>query len=237
MASNDSKQKRARQNRAQREAREARAKAAAIPAEERKAKYASGTPAEPSSKKERATERAKRERPVRPGDVPVDLDTLEGNWFSKRMQVPGGRQMIFGAAMTIIVTGLTVSGKYPDPDATGKDKKDLVFTFSERFGTIGYVTAAVVLIAALAAVWFTLSPNRRRIWIGCSIAAALCAGVLGFTYFFTVGFLVYGIMRSNKVEGPAPGSRAARTIAAREEAAAAAGNGDGSVDDDPNGGK
>ncbi|HWJ96797.1 MAG TPA: hypothetical protein VNQ33_01490 [Acidimicrobiales bacterium] len=227
MASNDSKQKRARQNRAQREAREARTKAAAIPAEERKAKYASGTPAaEPSSKKERASERARRERPVRPGDVPVDLDTLEGGWYSKRVAVPGGRQVLTGMVLTIIITAMTVFVKYPDPHATTEAaKKKLDHTFLEYWGPKGIVLALVPLVAMAVACWFTTSPNRRRVWTVCAFVASIGI-VFGIPYAFPVGFLVYAGMRANKIEGPVPGSRAARAVAAREEAAAAAAEAD-----------
>lgn len=220
MANNrdSSKQKRARQNRAQREAREARAKAAAVPAEERKAKYASATSADAGEGRKAKADRPRRERPVRPGDVPVDLDTLEGSWFSKRMHVPGGRQMLFGFAMTVIISVLAVLGSYADPDATGKNKNDAVLSFSERFGAIGYVLVVAVLLASGIAAWATLSPNRRRIWIACSIVAALGSVYLGFTYLISVGFLVYGIMRAQKIEGPVPGSRAARTLEARQQA-------------------
>jgi len=217
-----SKQKRARQNRAQREAREARAKAASTPAEERKAKYASATSSDAGDGRKAKAERPRRERPIRPGDVPVDIETLEGSWFSKRMQVPGGRQMLFGFAMTVIVSVLAVLGSYADPDASGKDKNDAVLSFSERFGVTGYVLVAAVLLASGVAAWATLSANRRRIWIACSIVAALGSVYLGFTYLISVGFLVYGIMRAQKVEGPVPGSRAARTLEAREQAAAEA---------------
>jgi len=221
VASNDSKQKRARQNRAQREAREARAKAAAIPAEERKAKYASGTTSETSSKKERP-ERVRRERPVRLGDTPVDLDTLEGSWYRKRVAVPGGRQVLTGMVLTIIITAMTVFVKYPDPDAkTEAAKKKLDHTFGEVWGPKGYLLIAIPFLAMAVACWAITSPNRRRIWNICAFVAAVGI-IFGIPYAFPVGFLVYAGMRANKIEGPVPGSRAARMLEAREEAAASA---------------
>ena len=92
MANNrdSSKQKRARQNRAQREAREARAKAASVPAEERKAKYASSTPTDAApTKKGRGADRPRPERKPRLGDLPVDLETLDG---LERIEVKAGTQ-------------------------------------------------------------------------------------------------------------------------------------------------
>jgi hypothetical protein len=226
VASNDSKQKRARQNRAQREAREARTKAAAIPAEQRKAKYASGTTEEASKKKDRP-ERARRERPVRLGDTPVDLDTLEGSWYRKRVAVPGGRQVLTGMVLTIIITAMTVLVKYPDPDAkTEAAKKKLDHTFTEVWGPKGWVFIAIPFIAMAVACWAITSPNRRRIWNICAFVAAIGI-IFGIPYAFPVGFLVYAGMRANKIEGPVPGSRAARMIAAREQAAGAADDVDG----------
>ena len=219
MASNsDSKQKRARQNRAQREAREARTKAAALPADERRAKYASGTTTEAPAKKGKSAERAPRERPPRPGDTPVDLDTLQGNWFQKRNHVPGGRQVMTGALLTIIITALTAINKYPDPDATGDARKKLTHTFGEYYGAKGYVLLAVPLLAMLVASWFITSPIRRRVWTICAFVSSVGI-IFGIPYAFPVGFLVYAGMRANKVEGPVPGSRAARAMEARGEAA------------------
>jgi hypothetical protein len=218
-----SKQKRARQNRAQREAREARAQAAALPAEERKAKYASSTPADAgSTKKSRAADRPRPERKPRLGDVPVDLETLEGNWWRKRLTVPGGRQVLTGSILMVIITILTVVNKYPDPDATGDARKDLTHSFLDYYGSIGIPMVILPLVAMAVATWFILSPQRRRIWTICAFVASLGAVVFGIPYAFPVGFLVYGVMRANKIEGPVPGSRAARMLEERQAKSAAA---------------
>jgi len=215
-----SKQKRARQNRAQREAREARAKAAALPAEERKAKYASSTPADAApAKKSRGADRPRPERKPRLGDTPVDIETLEGNWYKKRLSVPGGRQVLTGAVLTVVITFLTVITKYPDPDATGEAKKKATESFFDIYGAAGIPLLLVPIIAMAVATAFILSPNRRKIWIGCSFVAAIAAVVLGIPYIFPVGFLVYAVMRANKIEGPVPGSRAHRAMVAQEAAA------------------
>jgi hypothetical protein len=220
VASNsDSKQKRAKQNRAQRDARQARTQAAAVPADERKAKYASSAPSEAADKKGKGAARPRPERRVRPGDVPVDLETLEGNWYKKRVAVPGGRQVLTGMVLTIIITALTVFNKYPDPDATGEAKKKLTHSFTEYYGSIAIPLVILPLIAMAVATYFIVSPARRRIWTICAFVAALGAVVFGIPYAFPVGFLVYAVMRANKIEGPVPGSRAARVIEAREAAA------------------
>lgn len=226
MANNrdSSKQKRARQNRAQREARDARAKAASVPAEERKAKYASSGPTEDgSTRKGRARGSAEAkprpERRPRLGDVPVDLETLEGNWYKKRLTVPGGRQVLTGSVLTIVITVLTVITEYPDPDATGEAKKKATESFFDIYGAAGIPLLAAPLLAMAVASYFILSPNRRRIWIGCSFVAAIAAVALGIPYIFPVGFLVYAVMRANKIEGPPPNSRAGRQLAANEASA------------------
>ena len=213
-----SKQKRARQNRAQREAREARAKAAAIPAEERKAKYASGTPDAAPEKKARA-DRPRPERRVRLGDVPVDIDALEGNWYHKRLSVPGGRQVLTGAVLTVVITVLTVITKYPDPDATGKAAEEATESFFDIYGAAGIPLLLLPILAMAVSTWCILSPNRRKIWIISSFVAAIGAVVLGIPYIFPVAFLVYAVMRANKIEGPVPGSRAHRAMVAQEAAA------------------
>ena len=218
-----SKQKRARQNRAQREAREARAKAAAEPASVRQAKYASAGPsaaattAKPAKKGffsggDPADRPARR---VRPGDEPVDLATVEGNWYQKRLQVPGGRQVLTGTVLTIILTALTLLTPVPTPE---KDDGKATESIFELLGPATIPVVAVPLIAMVAASWFILSPNRRRIWIACAVATALGVGLLGIQYVFPVGFLIYAGMRANKIEGPTPGSRAARILAAQEAA-------------------
>jgi hypothetical protein len=216
----DSKQKRAKQNRAQREAREARTKAASVPADERKAKYASSAPATGAAKKGRSDRPAPERRP-RLGDQPVDLETLEGNWYKKRLAVPGGRQVLTGTVLTVIITVLTVVNKYPDPDATGEAKKKLTHTFTEYYGAVGIPLVIIPLLAMFVASYFILSPNRRRIWTICGFVAVIGAVFFGIPYFFPVGFLFYAIMRANKIEGPVPGSRAARVLEERQAKAAA----------------
>lgn len=224
-----SKQKRARQNRAQREAREARAKAAAIPAEERKAKYASTTPAASTSTKSAkkggrsGSDQPRPARKPRPGDVPVDIDTLEGTWIGKRMQVPGGRQVMTGAVLTLVLTGLMAIQKFPP---AGQPKAKPTETLWDLLGFWAIPVILVPLIAMAAAVHFTLHPRRRWIWIACSFVVAIEV-VLGFAvYLFPAGFLVYAVVRANRIEGPA---RAAAE--ASESGAAAAGAAADDTDD------
>jgi hypothetical protein len=212
-----SKQKRARQNRAQREAREARAKAASEPASVRQAKYASTGPSGSSAdtKKDRPAREPRRNRP---GDTPVDVESLEGNWYSKRMQVPGGRQVLTGLLLVIILTGITLVSKVPIAKADQVKGGPTTETIFHRLGLATVPLLLIPVIALAVAAYYITSPKRRGIWIGCAIAATVGVTFLGIPYVFPVGFLVYAGMRANKVEGPNPNSRAAR--AARKAAEA-----------------
>src|SRR5690606_1431398 len=115
-----SKQKRARQNRAQREALKVRTEVASAPPEARRSKASPTAVSAPgSSDGDKAAPKRggffspKGDRPPRPGDVPVDIETLEGSWFTKRVKVPGGRQVLTGLALTVILSGLLAFQKFP----------------------------------------------------------------------------------------------------------------------------
>ncbi|WP_426573302.1 hypothetical protein [Aquihabitans sp. McL0605] len=220
-----SKQKRARQNRAQREAREARAKAASEPASARQAKYASAAPGATTTetKKQgflspRGQGAAREPRRARPGDTPVDLDTLEGNWYSKRMQVPGGRQVLTGLLLVVILTVLTILSPVPiakQDQVKGGPTTESVF---DRLGAFTIPVLLLPVIAMAIAAYFITSPRRRGIWIACAVVSTAGVTFLGIPYIFPVGFLVYAGMRANKVEGPNPNSRAGRAARRAAEA-------------------
>jgi hypothetical protein len=199
-----SKQQRARQNRAQRSALKARTAAASTAPEERRSRAAAPNDAKGSGAKDRASAKATRVRPVRPGDVPVDLDALEGNWITKRLAVPGGRQVLTGLLLTILLTGMMAFLKFPpadDPDAAATE------TLWELIGAWSLVILGVPLLAMFASAHFTITPHRRRVWIGASIVVALEV-FLGFTYYlFPAGFLLYALWRAGKVEGPPASKR------------------------------
>jgi hypothetical protein len=219
VASNsDSKQKRARQNRAQREAREARTKAAAIPSDERKAKYASATAEASAPAKGRGADRPRPERRPRPGDRPVDVEALEGNWFQKRIAVPGGSQVLMGTVLIVIVSVMSFIVELPKIEATKDRAARPAETMVERLGPIALVIILGTLALAIAASYFALAPRRRRIWLW---AAVVCFAIsLNIPwYMFPAGFFGYAVYRARKVEGPAPGSRAARMLAERDQAA------------------
>ena len=223
-----SKQKRARQNRSQRDALKARKQAASAPPEARRTKASAAAVSAPGTKK--ANGAAKRggffspkgdrpPRPPRPGDLPVDIDTLEGSWFTKRVMVPGGRQVLTGLALTVVLSGMLAFQKFR-PRGAPSDAPNT----ESLWDLLGVAAVPVLLIPILAmgvASQFTLSPRRRGIWIAMSVVMSFEI-LIGFSmYLFSVGFLMYGVWRAAKVEGPVPGSRSARAAERAAEKAAA----------------
>ena len=208
-----SKQKRARQNRAQRDALKARTEAASVEPEQRRTK-ATATPAPVKGKKARREPADRPARAVRPGDVPVDIDDLQGNWLAKRMEVPGGRQVFTGFVLAVLLAGLMAVMPLPgNEDITAKDLtgKTIQVTFNrlptqtvfDVYGWIAVPAIALPVVALGFAVAYTATHQRRRVWIGVTILVALQV-LLGFTVFlFPAGFVVYGLWRASKVEGTA----------------------------------
>ena len=89
------------------------------------------------------------------------------------------------------------------------------------------VTVAMIVGVAMVMVFASqmiLSPQRRRIWIGCSFAVALAVVFGMLQYLFPVGFLTYAVWRAAKVEGTAPSARARRSAAKAEAGAEADGD-------------
>ncbi|HRW37271.1 MAG: hypothetical protein KDB04_04815 [Acidimicrobiales bacterium] len=223
-----SKQKRARENRAQRDALKARTEAAATAPEQRRTRASAGPVEAPKSKAGRAAERSARTRPVRPGDVPVDVESLEGNFLTKRNQVPGGRQVLYSFALTVIIAVLLATQKYATPEELDRNEKATpTHSIFEAYGARAWVFLLVPIVVVAVAVAYSLHPKRRTVWIGSAVALAIVALLTTMTlHLLVIAFLIYGISRASKIEGPAPGSRAARLAAERADAA------DDPVDDD-----
>lgn len=197
-----SKQKRARQNRAQREALKARAEAASVPAEERRttATKADAGDAAASGKKRTRTPAP---RGPRPGDVPVDLDTLEGSWIAKRMAVPGGRHVLSALLLSVLLSVMLAFQKYPPANAPA-DAKATESIF-DLLGPFAFFLLLFPVVVVGIAAQFTLHPKHRRIWLGCTIvlgASVLAMVQLYIVHLVVVGYLIYAMQRAKKVEGP-----------------------------------
>lgn len=213
MANNrdSSKQQRSKQNRAQRAALEARTKSASEPAASRR----QGTSTTGSKAKSGFFSGAREARGPRPGDVPVDIETLQGGWFSKRVQVPGGRQVLTGAVLTLVLSVMMTFQKFPP---AGDPKAEATETLFDLFGTSAWLILGMPILIMAFVSEKILSPQRRRIWIAASflIAIEVVFGML--QYLFPVGFLTYAVWRAAKVEGPAPSWRAMRAADKADEA-------------------
>ena len=212
-----SKQRRANENRAQRAAREARAKAAAVPFEERVAQKTPAGPSKETPKKgaKGGKERGPRQAPLpRPGMTPVDLDTLEGGWFRKTQQVPGGQQIQMTVLMTLALSVMaSVSKLFAEEGAPKKAKPTL--TIFESLGAKAWIFLAIPVTIAVVAAWATLKPFRRRVWYICLVLMAVyvAASPIGIFYLFPAGTIAWAMWRAAKVEGPGPGLFGRRRVA------------------------
>ena len=209
-----SKQKRARQNRAEREARVARAKAAQTPKEQRAA-AATGSPSSPSrstpgakSAKAKASPKSKRDAKSarsagaqgRLGQVPVDIDTLQGGFLRKVAQVPGGMQVIMSTVLVLVLTVMnslvhTMIAKDAPKGAPATQ------TFFDVYGTRAILLLAPPVILVGNAFIFSLHPRRRRMWTVSAVLLGAFSLVIP-QFLFPAGFLGYAVLRSRRVEEP-----------------------------------
>jgi hypothetical protein len=208
-------QKRAKQNRAQREALAARtqggpkrpSRVAPSTAEKLATKAAAGpasTAAEGAKDAKGSGAKPRKVRPVRPGDVPVDIESLEGSWRQKVTHVPGGTQVLMAGVMTVLVVGLVTFMPSYISEAAQKasDKAKPDQTIFEAYGVgpalvvLGIAVAAVGLALAMA-----LKPARRRVWIIAAVTVAAITFVGQVSFFLVVAALLgFGAFKSAKVE-------------------------------------
>jgi hypothetical protein len=208
-------QKRARQNRAQREALAARTKGApkrpSRVAPSTAEKLATKAAAGPTATATDGTKEAKgsgakprKVRPVRPGDVPVDIDALEGTWRQKVTHVPGGTQVLMAGVMTVLVIGL-VSFMPSYISEAAQEANDKAKPDQTIFEAYGVGPALVVLGIAVAAVGMALAmalkPARRRVWVIAAVTVAAITFVGQVSFFLVVAALLgFGAFKSAKVE-------------------------------------
>jgi len=238
-----SQQQRARENRAKREALKARtgqgparpSRLAPSTAEKLANRPAaddgSGTKGAKGAKGSTKAAPARARRP-KPGDTPVDLDTLEGSWFSKVTRVPGGAQVLMAAAMSVVVTGMMSLMPLFVAEEDQDDKKaKATQTIFERYPTGRALLILAVPLAIVAiALALSLTKQRRRAWIACALVLGFFVAMQVPFYLFPAGFLGYAWFRANKIEGPEPffggrrrGGRAAdddEAVADEDDAAA-----------------
>jgi hypothetical protein len=152
----------------------------------------------------------------------VDVTALEGNWFSKRMQVPGGRQVLTGTLLTLVVTAMMAWWKFPPADAPYYEASvrlvdevsglGLTVTEANDFpadqalwevlGPAAFAVLGIPLVAMVLSAWAILAPFRRKVWIASSFVVAVVVMAGFIMYLFPVGFLTFAVWRAAKVEGP-----------------------------------
>lgn len=218
-------QKRARENRAQREARQARTKAASTPRPSRVAPAAKpgaatgkrvgrfGAPGQP-----------KPPRRPRLGDAPVDVETLQGSYIRRLVQVPGGSQVTMALAISALSAFLAATGKSLAPEGKVLSKKvkptrSLIDAYSVSGAALRVLIPVAIIAVAFA---LGLSPKRRRVWLVATLLLALVfflGGVIYIYFLFPLGLMVYGLYRANKIEGPQPlfGGRGRASRAATDD--------------------
>jgi hypothetical protein len=211
VANNNSRQRRTNQNRAKRDALAARTGGVA----KRPSRIAPAT-AEKLAKGPRSDDAAttgstgdangrsgaRRERPPRPGDRPVDIATLEGNGFRKLIQVPGGMQVLMALPISLVIAFMVFTQKLIK--ANPEDKKPTL-TLPQDIGTArAAVLVALPVLAAVLAVAFGLHKQRRRVWIGAAmvVAATILLNAIMFQFLIEIGMLVWAVLRSQRIEGP-----------------------------------
>ncbi len=211
-----SAQRRARENRARRQALEARTKGApparpsrVAPATAEKLKRSAAststsTGSSGSGPANGSGGKPRRERPPRPGDRPVDLDTLEGSWFSKVMKVPGGIQVLFAAVMAVVATGLMsfTAVFVAEADIDDRDATATQTVFEAKSLPVALALVGIPLVITAVALASTLRPQRRRVWLVSAIILGALSLALLQLYLIVAGFLAYGVFRAARVEGP-----------------------------------
>ncbi len=237
-----SNQKRQRANRAQREALAVRKVAASTPRPSRQppvaARRTGGEVKAPAGRTEDANTgaksggRARRPRPPRPGDTPVDIDTLEGSFYSKVVQVPGGSQAALGFFMAVLAVGFSVVlalfvHSVP-PKGTKANARNVpgVDTAIHRFGPVVLLPLVAILLAASLGYAYSLHRQRRRAWLMVAVITGVFVFVGQILFIFVAGMFAYALMRASKVEGPGESMFASlrRPRAGRSEAIDANGN-------------
>ncbi|MCB0987416.1 MAG: hypothetical protein H6519_03330 [Microthrixaceae bacterium] len=201
-----SRDKRARQNRAHRDALAARTKAASTPREERVAAAAPVTSKSPVKADGQAgvAERPSAREALaqgRLGQVPVDIDQLEGSFLRKLVQVPGGLQVVMAAVLAVVLA-VMVSFMDTVPPEGAKPGAEATRTLFEAYGASALLYLGPPLVLVGNAVVFGLHAKRRRMWI----TSAVMLGVFSLflpQYLFPAGMLGYAALRSKRIEdGP-----------------------------------
>lgn len=135
------------------------------------------------------------------GQVPVDVESLEGSFLGKVVHVPGGMQVIMA---TVLVIVLSVMGALMDtiPEEGAPDGAEATRTLFEAYGASALLFLGPPLILVGNALFFSLHAKRRRMWTISAIMLAIFSALM-VQFVFPAAFLAYAAYRSKKVEdGP-----------------------------------
>lgn len=199
----NSRQQRARRNRAQREALKARKAAAASPRAQRVPAAVEKSASTKSAKSGQAPRPTARQALAqgRLGQVPVDIDTLEGSFLGKVIRVPGGMQMLMATVLVLVLTVMgVVMNTLPEEGAEQGAAATRTLVDAYGAGAILFLAPPVILVGN--ALIFGLHARRRRMW---TISAVMLGAfsILMLQYVFPAGFLGYAALRSKRIEeGP-----------------------------------
>lgn len=163
-----------------------------------------GEETESSTESKRTGAKPRKQRPPRPGDRPVDVDALEGSWFSRMSHVPGGTQVLMAAGLLVVVTlMMALMDFYVEPHLVDDPDAVPTLTIFEAEGTGRALMLLGVPVAVTGiAVAASLRPYRRRVWLVAAVFIGVLYATSILTYLFVAGFLGYAVLRARKVEGP-----------------------------------
>lgn len=196
-----SRQKRARENRARRAALEARKKAAQTPREVR-VKQATDSGSASAQREATKTRKGGTTREAlaqgRLGQVPVDIDTLQGGFLRKVVQVPGGMQVLMAAVLVLVLTLMSAFTATVPPEGAEAGAA-ATRTLFDAYGASALLFLAPPLMLVGNALYFSLHERRRRMWVISAVMMVVFSALM-LQYVFPAGFLAYAAYRSKRIE-------------------------------------
>src|SRR5690606_14429873 len=147
---------------------EARTKAAQTPREERLAKSAprsadSGDSSKSSGRNSDEAGRGSARQAMaqgRLGQVPVDVDSLEGSFLGKVVHVPGGMQVVMSAVLVLVLTAMGIFMNTVPPEGAERGA-EATRTLVDAYGASAILFLAPPVILVGNALFFSLHERRR----------------------------------------------------------------------------
>lgn len=211
----EGRQRRANQNRAAREALEARRAAAARAAEpvEQPAKGRGRTraqggavapPVRRSGSGRSASAASARAAPA----SDADEAPAAGLW-ARSAQLPGGRQMLGGFALSLVSGALALLTPLYKEHANDRNTQSLL----QLAGAQGLVLVGLPVLITAAPLLFMNHPRRRVAWNGAAVMMGLwilLVAAIGIFYLPVTGLVAYGAVKASRAAGPSGGGLLSR---------------------------